>query len=37
MAIWAVIAIPFILLTVLVPAGIYRDLTRSTMAAEIFA
>ena len=37
MAIWALIAIPFILLTVLVPAGIYRDLTRSTRAAEIFA
>jgi hypothetical protein len=36
-AAWAIIGIPFVLLAVLVPAGIYRDITRSAMAAEIFA
>lgn len=32
-----VLGIPFALLSVLVPAGIYRDLTRSSRAAEVFA
>lgn len=32
-----VFGIPFALLSVFVPAGIYRDLTRSSMAAEVFA
>jgi len=36
-AAWAIIGIPFVLLAVFVPAGIYRDLTRSAMAAEVFA
>jgi hypothetical protein len=29
--------IPLAFLTVLLPAGIYRELTRSTLAAEVFA
>ena len=32
-----IFGIPFALLSVLVPAGIYRDLTRSALAAEVFA
>ena len=31
------LGIPFALLNVFVPAGIYRDLTRSALAAEVFA
>jgi hypothetical protein len=31
------IGVPVALLTVLIPAGIYRELTRSSLAAEVFA
>jgi hypothetical protein len=37
LVIGVIVSIPFALLAVLVPAGIYRDFTRSAMAAEIFA
>jgi hypothetical protein len=37
LAIGLAIGIPFAFLNVLVPAGIYRQLTRSAMAAEVFA
>jgi hypothetical protein len=32
-----IIGVPLVLLTVLLPAGIYRELTRSSLAAEVFA
>jgi hypothetical protein len=37
LALGLVFGIPFALLNVFVPAGIYRDLTRSALAAEVFA
>jgi hypothetical protein len=37
LALGAIFGIPFALLSVFVPAGIYRDLTRSALAAEVFA
>ena len=37
LAIGLLVGIPFVILNVIVPAGIYRQLTRSTMAAEVFA
>ena len=37
LALGAIVGIPFALFSVFVPAGIYCDLTRSTLAAEVFA
>jgi hypothetical protein len=37
LALGLIFGIPFALLNVFVPAGIYRDLTRSALAAEVFA
>jgi len=37
LALGLLFGIPFALLNVFVPAGIYRDLTRSALAAEVFA
>jgi hypothetical protein len=37
LALALIFGIPFALLSVFVPAGIYRDLTRSALAAEVFA